>query len=263
MPTPNTQTATATAPANVSTDFEVADLTLAAWGRKEIAIAETEMPGLMAIRKEYAAAQPLKGARITGSLHMTIQTAVLIETLEALGRESALGELQYLLYAGSRRRRDCLQRNPVFAKKGETLEEYWDYTHKIFDWSDGGYTNMILDDGGDATLLLHLGSKAEQDIVGSGFAWFGRGKNPLCVHQGKTCDRPDLVLGSACASAGRDRRNHDRRPPLDRNEQARRPEFARLQRQRFRDQIQVRQPVRLPRIACRRHQARDRRDDRR
>ncbi len=165
MPTTNVQTATATAPANVSTDFEVADLTLAAWGRKEIAIAETEMPGLMAIRKEYAADQPLKGARITGSLHMTIQTAVLIETLEALGAKVRWASCNIFSTQDHAAAAIAYNGTPVFAKKGESLEEYWDYTHKIFDWSDGGYTNMILDDGGDATLLLHLGSKAEQNIA--------------------------------------------------------------------------------------------------
>src|SRR6185436_17477261 len=126
-------------------DFRVADLALASWGRKEIAIAESEMPALMAIRQEYAAKKPLKGARIAGSLHMTIQTAVLIETLKALGAAGV----------------------PVFAYKGETLEEYWEFTHRIFEFggqgNEGKGPNMILDDGGDATLLMHLGQEAQKD----------------------------------------------------------------------------------------------------
>src|SRR4028118_1006126 len=149
---------------DMASDFEVADLSLAGWGRKEIAIAETEMPGLMAIRSEYAAAQPLKGARITGSLHMTIQTAVLIETLEALGAQVRWASCNIFSTQDHAAAAIAYNGTPVFAWKGETLEEYWDYTHRIFEWPDGGYSNMILDDGGDATLLLHLGSKAEKDL---------------------------------------------------------------------------------------------------
>ena len=150
------------APAGFS-DFKVADLALAAWGRKEIAIAETEMPGLMAIRDEYAAAQPLKGARITGSLHMTIQTAVLIETLEALGADVRWASCNIYSTQDHAAAAIAAGGTPVFAFKGENLTEYWDYTHRIFEWPNGGLTNMILDDGGDATLLLHLGTKAETD----------------------------------------------------------------------------------------------------
>ena len=145
------------------TDFKVADLALAAWGRKEIAIAETEMPGLMAIRAEYAQAQPLKGARITGSLHMTIQTAVLIETLAALGAQVRWASCNIFSTQDHAAAAIAASGTPVFAYKGETLDEYWDYTHRIFEWPDNGYTNMILDDGGDATLLLHLGTRAEKD----------------------------------------------------------------------------------------------------
>ena len=150
------------------TDFKVADLNLAAWGRKEILIAETEMPGLMAIREEFAATQPLRGARITGSLHMTIQTAVLIETLEALGAELRWASCNIFSTQDHAAAAIAATGVPVFAYKGETLEEYWDYTHRIFDWGQGTdgkpkYTNMILDDGGDATLLLHLGARAEKD----------------------------------------------------------------------------------------------------
>ena len=145
-------------------DYVIADITLSDFGRKEIAIAETEMPGLMAIRKEYEATQPLKGARITGSLHMTIQTAVLIETLEALGAQIRWASCN--IYSTQDHAAAAIAANgtPVFAIKGETLEQYWDFTHRIFEWTDGGFTNMILDDGGDATLLLHLGAKAEKDI---------------------------------------------------------------------------------------------------
>jgi adenosylhomocysteinase len=141
----------------------IADITLADFGRKEIAIAETEMPGLVAIRDEFAATQPLRGARITGSLHMTIQTAVLIETLEALGAKVQWASCNIFSTQDHAAAAIAANGTPVFAIKGETLEQYWDYTHRIFEWADGGFTNMILDDGGDATLLLHLGTKAEKD----------------------------------------------------------------------------------------------------
>ena len=145
-------------------DFHVADLKLASWGNKEIKIAETEMPGLMAIREEFAKTQPLKGARITGSLHMTIQTAVLIQTLEALGAQVRWASCNIFSTQDHAAAAIAANGTPVFAVKGETLEEYWDYTHRIFEWKDGGYSNMILDDGGDATLLLHLGTRAETDL---------------------------------------------------------------------------------------------------
>ena len=145
------------------TDYKIADLSLAAWGRKEIAIAETEMPGLMAIRQEYAESQPLKGARITGSLHMTIQTAVLIETLTALGAQVRWASCNIYSTQDHAAAAIAADGIAVFAVKGETLTEYWDYTHRIFEWPDNGYSNMILDDGGDATLLLHLGTRAEKD----------------------------------------------------------------------------------------------------
>jgi adenosylhomocysteinase len=148
----------------MSQDYIVADLKLADWGRKEIRIAETEMPGLMAIREEFAAAQPLKGARITGSLHMTIQTAVLIETLTALGAEVRWASCNIFSTQDHAAAAIAASGVPVFAVKGESLEQYWDYTHRIFEWSDGSFSNMILDDGGDATLLLHLGARAEKDL---------------------------------------------------------------------------------------------------
>jgi adenosylhomocysteinase len=144
-------------------DYIVKDLALAAWGRKEIEIAETEMPGLMAVRAEFGKDQPLKGARIAGSLHMTIQTAVLIETLQALGAEVRWASCNIFSTQDHAAAAIAERGTPVFAIKGETLEEYWDYAHKIFEWRDGGYPNLILDDGGDATLLCVLGPKAEKD----------------------------------------------------------------------------------------------------
>src|SRR5688572_13828177 len=144
------------------TDFRVADLALAGWGRKEIAIAQTEMPGLMAIRDEYAPSQPLRGARIAGSLHMTIQTAVLIETLQALGAQVRWASCNIYSTQDHAAAAIAARGTPVFAYKGESLDEYWEFTHKIFEFGNSG-PNMILDDGGDATLLVHLGKKAEQD----------------------------------------------------------------------------------------------------
>ncbi len=153
--------------ANTPKDFVIADISLADWGRKELNIAETEMPGLMAIREEYAASQPLKGARVTGSLHMTIQTAVLIETLQALGAQVRWASCNIFSTQDHAAAAIAAQGTPVFAVKGESLQDYWDYTHRIFEFGAKGEAgegpNMILDDGGDATLLLHLGKKAEKD----------------------------------------------------------------------------------------------------
>ena len=152
----------------VSADTAIADISLAAWGRKEILIAETEMPGLMATREEFAAAQPLKGARITGSLHMTIQTAVLIETLKALGAEVRWASCNIFSTQDHAAAAIAETGTPVFAIKGESLADYWDYTHRIFEFgaagTEGEGPNMILDDGGDATMLLHLGMRAEKDL---------------------------------------------------------------------------------------------------
>src|SRR5688572_2414663 len=145
------------------TDFKVADLSLADWGRREIAIAESEMPALMAIRTEYAASKPLKGARIAGSLHMTIQTAVLIETLKALGADVRWASCNIFSTQDHAAAAIAAVGVPVFAYKGESLEEYWDFTHKIFEFGDGKGPNMILDDGGDATLLMHLGQEAQKN----------------------------------------------------------------------------------------------------
>ncbi|MCB1979500.1 MAG: adenosylhomocysteinase, partial [Burkholderiaceae bacterium] len=154
-------------PAFSSTDCAITDIGLADWGRKEIRIAETEMPGLMAIREEFSARQPLQGARITGSLHMTIQTAVLIETLQALGAEVRWASCNIFSTQDHAAAAIAASGTPVFAIKGESLADYWDYTHRIFDFGAAGTSgegpNLILDDGGDATLLMHLGKRAEKD----------------------------------------------------------------------------------------------------
>ena len=144
-------------------DFNVADLTLNAYGRKEIELAEHEMPGLMAMRERYGKDQPLKGARVTGSLHMTIQTAVLVETLQALGAEVRWASCNIFSTQDHAAAALAVAGTPVFAYKGETLADYWDYTHRIFEFGSRG-PNMILDDGGDATLLMHLGKRAEKDL---------------------------------------------------------------------------------------------------
>ena len=147
-----------------SNDYQIADIALADYGRREISIAESEMPGLMAIRREYGPLKPLKGARIAGSLHMTIQTAVLIETLKYLGADIRWASCNIFSTQDHAAAAIAASQIPVFAYKGETLEEYWEFTHRIFEWSDGGTPNMILDDGGDATLLIHLGMRAEKDL---------------------------------------------------------------------------------------------------
>jgi adenosylhomocysteinase len=150
-------------PTGVASEYKVADLSLADWGRKEIAIAESEMPALMAIREEYAPTQPLRGARIAGSLHMTIQTAVLIETLKALGADVRWASCNIFSTQDHAAAAIAASGTPVFAYKGESLDEYWEFTHRIFEFGGGKGPNMILDDGGDATLLVHLGTKAEKD----------------------------------------------------------------------------------------------------
>ena len=154
---------TAASPTAKSADYVVKDISLAEWGRKEIAIAETEMPGLMATREEFGPQQPLRGARICGSLHMTIQTAVLIETLQALGAEVRWASCNIYSTQDHAAAAIAAAGTPVFAVKGESLVDYWDYTHRIFEWADGGTPNMILDDGGDATLLVHLGIQADKN----------------------------------------------------------------------------------------------------
>jgi adenosylhomocysteinase len=160
--------ATKKAPAPLAPDYVIADLALAAWGRKELNIAETEMPGMMSIREEFSKSKPLKGARITGSLHMTIQTAVLVETLQALGAEVRWASCNIYSTQDHAAAALVAKGTPVFAYKGETLTDYWDYTHRIFEFGPKGSKtegpNMILDDGGDATLLMHLGAQAEKDL---------------------------------------------------------------------------------------------------
>ncbi|MGE5504379.1 MAG: adenosylhomocysteinase [Actinomycetota bacterium] len=172
------------------TDYKVADIGLADWGRKELDIAETEMPGLMAVREEFGAKQPLKGARIAGSLHMTIQTAVLIETLKALGADIRWASCNIFSTQDHAAAAIAATGTPVFAVKGESLVEYWDYTHKIFDWADGGCPNMILDDGGDATLLIHLGMRAEKDIS---------------VLANPTCEEEEVLFASIKAKLATDK----------------------------------------------------------
>src|SRR5277367_3481441 len=154
---------TSTKPKAAHADYVVKDIGLAEWGRKEISIAETEMPGLMATREEYGPEQPLRGAKITGSLHMTIQTAVLIETLTALGADVRWASCNIYSTQDHAAAAIAAAGTPVFAVKGESLEDYWDYTHRIFEWPDGSGPNMILDDGGDATLLMHLCMQAESN----------------------------------------------------------------------------------------------------
>ena len=148
----------------ITENAHIADISLAAWGRKELNIAETEMPGLMALRRDYGDSKPLKGARIAGSLHMTIQTAALIETLQALGAQVRWVSCNIFSTQDHAAAAIVATGTPVFAYKGESLQDYWDFTHRIFDWGNGQYANMILDDGGDATMLLILGAKAEKDL---------------------------------------------------------------------------------------------------
>ena len=244
-------------------DYIVKDLSLQDWGRKEIKIAETEMPGLMAIRHEFAAQQPLRGARITGSLHMTIQTAVLIETLNALGAQVRWASCNIYSTQDHAAAAIAAGGTPVFAVKGESLAEYWDYTHRIFEWPDGGYSNMILDDGGDATLLLHLGAKAEKDA--SLIAKPGNEEEEHAVRrdQGEAQSRSEVVFDPPCEDQGRDRGDHHRRQAPVSNGQGRATGVPGLQCERLGHQVEVRQSVRLPRIAGRCHQARHRRHDRR
>ena len=231
-------------------DHAVRDLSLAAWGRKEIKIAETEMPGLMAIREEFTKSQPLKGARITGSIHMTIQTAVLVETLQALGASVRWASCNIFSTQDHAAAALVDRGTPVFAHKGETLDEYWDFTHRIFEFgakgTEGEGPNMILDDGGDATLLMILGQKAEKDISVISQARQRRRDLPLQRHQGQAGCRPDLVHAQGRPDHRRDRRNHHRRAPPERDERQGHAALPRHQRERQRHQEQVRQPLRLP-----------------
>ena len=257
-------------------DFKVADLSLAAFGRKEIQLAEHEMPGLMKTREEFAATQPLKGARISGSLHMTVQTAVLIETLTALGADvrwcscnifSTQDHAAAAVVVGPEGTPEAPAGVPVYAWKGETLEEYWWCTEQMLAWGGGRRSgpNMILDDGGDATLLVHKGvefeaagavpdpESAESDefkiILAHAPAQPPGGRAALDAHRGR--------------HQGRDRGDDDRRPPPLPVRRDRPAALPGHQRQRLRHEVEVRQPLRLPALAHRRHQPRDRRHARR
>ena len=219
------------------TDYHVADLALAAWGRKEIRIAETEMPGLMAIREEFAKTQPLKGARVTGSLHMTIQTAVLVETLQALGAQVRWASCNIFSTQDHAAAALVAEGTPVFAYKGETLTDYWDYTHRIFEFgpkgSEGEGPNMILDDGGDATLLMHLGQRAEKDI--SVLANPGS-EEETCLFaaiKAKLAIDPTWYSAQERADHRRDRRDHHRRAPPEGDVGQGHADVPRHQRQRL------------------------------
>ena len=246
-------------------DYKVADISLADFGRKEIRLAEHEMPGLMRTREEFAAQQPLKGARITGSLHMTVQTAVLIETLVALGAEVRWCSCNIFSTQDHAAAAIAKAGVPVYAWKGETLEEYWWCTEQVLRWPDGGGPNMILDDGGDATLLVHKGAEYEKagavpdpesadseelQVILRVAAALARG-GPRALDE----DRP----GHQGRHRGDDHRRHAPLPDAgDRG-----PAVPGDQRQRLGDEVEVRQPLRLPPLADRRHQPRHRRDDRR
>ena len=227
-------------------DYLVKDISLAEWGRKELNIAESEMPGLMAVRAEYKNAQPLKGARIAGSLHMTIQTAMLIESLKALGAEIRWASCNIYSTQDHAAAAIAAAGIPVFAYKGETLDEYWEYAHRIMEWHDGGTPNMILDDGGDATLLVILGAKAEKDpsVIANPTneeeaAFFKSIKKRLDTKPGYYSQHPRQ-------HQGRDRGDHHRRASALRDAEAGRPALPGHQRERLGHQVQVRQPLRLP-----------------
>ena len=253
-------TATITTP-----DYKVADIGLAAYGRKEIDIAEHEMPGLMSTRREFADAQPLKGARITGSLHMTIQTAVLIETLVALGAEVRWASCNIFSTQDHAAAAIAEAGIPVYAWKGETLEEYWWCTEQALTWPDGEGPNMILDDGGDATLLIHLGVEYEAAGAVPDPSTADSDEHRIILETLTRTLAEDAaeVDDGGRLDQGRDRGDDDRRPsPLP----VRHPGQAAVpgdQRQRLGHQVEVRQPLRLPPLADRRHQPRHRRDDRR
>ena len=254
---------TAAAKKPAFTDYIVKDISLAEFGRKEISLAETEMPGLMATREEYGPKQPLKGARIAGSLHMTIQTAVLIETLAALGADIRWVSCNIYSTQDHAAAAIAAAGIPVFAVKGETLTEYWDYTAKLFDWHGGGTPNMILDDGGDATMLVHHGLRAENgdvkflDKPGSEEeeVFFALIKRLLKEKpKGWFAEIAKNIKGVSEETTTGVHRLYD----MEKERQAAVPGD---QRQRQRDQVEVRQPLWLPRIAGRRHPPRHRRDD--
>ena len=255
-------TKTATTLVSKAHDYAIADIKLADYGRKEIAIAETEMPGLMATRAEYAKSQPLKGARIAGSLHMTIQTAVLIETLKSLGADVRWASCNIYSTQDHAAAAIAATGTPVFAVKGENLKDYWDYTHRIFEWADGGAPNMILDDGGDATMLIHLGQRAEKgDTKFLDTASNEEEEVLYAAIKARLKSHPGWYGKNAELDPRRHRRDDDRRASPLYDGQGRQAPVAGDQRQRQRDQVEVRQSLRLPRVAGRRHASRHRRHD--
>ncbi len=246
-------------------DFKVADIGLADFGRKEISLAEVEMPGLMQTREEYGSKQPLKGARITGSLHMTVQTAVLIETLVALGAEVRWASCNIFSTQDHAAAAIAEAGIPVFAWKGETLEEYWWCTEQALLWPEAGGPNMILDDGGDATLLVHKGAEFEKagHVPDPSTADSEEFRIVLETLQRGMAEDPQRWTKVGRGHPRRDRGDDHRRPsPLPAGRD-RGPALPCDQRQRLGDQVEVRQPLRLPPLARRRHQPRHRRDDRR
>ena len=244
-----------------SKDYLVADIGLADWGRKEIEIAETEMPGLMACREEFGEQQPLKGARISGSLHMTIQTAVLIETLKALGADIRWASCNIFSTQDHAAAAIAAAGIPVFAVKGETLEEYWHYTDQIFQWADGGTSNMILDDGGDATMYILIGARAEagEDVLSNP----GSEEEEILFAQIKKrmAATPGFFAKQKRGDPRRHRGDHDRRQPALSAAEEGPAAVPGDQRQRQRHQVEVRQQIRLQGIAGRRHPPRHRHDD--
>ena len=239
---------TATAKKPAFTDYIVKDISLAEFGRKEISLAETEMPGLMATREEYGPKQPLKGARIAGSLHMTIQTAVLIETLAALGADIRWVSCNIYSTQDHAAAAIAAAGIPVFAVKGESLTEYWDYTAKLFDWHGGGTPNMILDDGGDATMLVHHGLRAEKgDVEVPGQAGIGRRGSLLRADQEAPEGKAEgLLRRDRQEHQGRLGRDHHGRAPALQHGEGRQAAVPGDQRQRQRDQVEIRQSLWLP-----------------
>ena len=244
-------------------DYIVKDIALAEFGRKEISLAETEMPGLMATREEYGPKQPLKGARIAGSLHMTIQTAVLIETLAALGADVRWVSCNIYSTQDHAAAAVAAAGIPVFAIKGESLKDYWDYTAKLFEWHGGGTPNMILDDGGDATMLVHQRRTCRKRRHRVPRQAEVRGRGSVLRADQKTAEgkAEGLVRGDRQEHQGRLGRNHHRRAPALSDGEGRQAAVPGDQRQRQRHQVEVRQPLWLPRVAGRRHPPRHRRDD--
>jgi adenosylhomocysteinase len=231
----------------VAKEYVVADLKLAEFGRKEINMAEDEMPGLMSIREEFKGKKPLKGARVAGCLHMTIQTAVLIETLKVLGADVRWSSCNIYSTQDHAAAAIAASGTPVFAIKGETLEDYWEYVYKTAQWGDGGVPNMILDDGGDLTMLIILGARgrSRQGRLPQEAGQRG-GDHLLRAHQAHPEGEPGLPDEVPRRRQGRLRGDHHRRASPLRDRQGRPPAVPGHQRQRQRHQVEVRQPLRLP-----------------